>query len=233
MANLIKNFDFVIPLGYVCNVTSFIMQMHKRDAAYVFDRAGSAMWAISELINNNFEDFLNIDNIVPMKMYENSDKLTLTDKKYYFRLALPQNASKDEILKHNTDKMKHKDRFMSLINKTANDKTVLFIRFEEPSITEEGKRLVYFDYENKYKFDELFYLKEFSDCLKKKNPLLNFKILFIHRNVLGNFVINDKNIIGIVMIDNCDYKDPFVSKKVVETLNFHEEFLLNHLSCQL
>lgn len=34
MTNIIKKYNFVVPIGYVCNVTSFIIQLHKRDAAY-------------------------------------------------------------------------------------------------------------------------------------------------------------------------------------------------------
>lgn len=229
MAELIKKYNFVIPIGYVCNVTSFVMQQNKRDSAYIFDRAGSSMWAVSELVKNNFEDFLNIDNIIPMKLYDNSEKMYLVDKKYYFRITMPIHSSKEDLIKHNIDKSKHKDRFVNLIN-TTSDKSVLFIRFEEPSITEDGNRIIYEEYSEKFKFDELYYLKKFSDSIKEKNSLLNFKILFIHSNKeIGNFTDVDRNIIGIMMKNECDYKDPFVSKKVVQTFDFHRDFLLQNL----
>lgn len=58
-----NNYDEIVPLGYVCNVTSLSDTLHKRNAAYPFDRVGTPMWAVYELIENNFTDFLNKQNI--------------------------------------------------------------------------------------------------------------------------------------------------------------------------
>lgn len=223
MSEIIKKFDYVIPLGYVCNVTSYVMQIHKREAAYVFDRAGTSMWAVNELVKNNFEDFLNIENIIPMKLYENSETLTLTDKKYYVRIAMSINSNNNDLLKHNSDKLKHAERFMNLLN--LENKTILFIRFEEPEVTEEGQRIIYDEYKEKFQKDELFYLKDFTNYIKNKNPLLNFQILFI--NSKENF--NEEHIIGIKMDNPCNYKDPFVSKKILNTCELHKNYLEKYL----
>jgi Xaa-Pro aminopeptidase len=221
----LNNFDNYISLGYVCNVASYIAQENKRFSAYVFDRMGTPMWAVSELVANNFDDFLTKSNISAKVLFDKSDKTYVTDSKYYLRLMLTEQNMETAYDSYVNAVKLYKNRFMTAIMNSK--ESILFIRSEEPtSYTDLGNRIELPEYAEKYKHNELYYVQQFSDTIKKINPDLNFKILFLNKD--GNMIDDDHNIIG-VPVPECDYRDPFIAKKMVDSVNQQGEFLAHNL----
>ena len=217
-----QQFDNYISLGYVCNVASYIAAAHMRLTAHVFDRMGIPMWAIDELLQNNFEDFLLKSNLTCKTLFDSSQKKYVIDQKYYLRLMLTENSLSDE---------NFLDQFMSstkkrierLTNKINGSESILFIRSEEPSsYADLGNRIIFPEYQEKYAKDELDHLRNFSDTIKKRNPQLKFKILFLSHH--GQMVDNEHNIIGIP-VPQCDYRDHFIAQKMKDAVKLHSDFL--------
>jgi Putative papain-like cysteine peptidase (DUF1796) len=171
-----------------------IRKLNRKHEAYVFDRVGSPMWAVQELMENDFEDFMLEENVQCKKLFDKSDKEFCVDTKYNVRF--PGTISNIEKLdKVKVSLLKRKDR---LINKLKSGESILFIRAEEPQkYPSLGNRLPL--YEDKYEHGELYYLKLFSESLKTNYPNLKFKILFMNttEGKKGFFVNKEACIVGI------------------------------------
>jgi Putative papain-like cysteine peptidase (DUF1796) len=226
--NKINQFKNVVPIGYVCDVTSFLTQVNKRSRAYIFDRFGTPMWAVIELMKNNFDEFMLRDNMKCEKLFESETSPTiLYDSKYYVRF--PFKKLDENRFPHLVDSFhKRKDRFLDLLS-LCNDETdpILFIRSEEhDSYNDWGNRICIPEYEEKYKKDEYFHLIEFSKYIKTKYPSLPFKILFL--NSKGQFLDEENNIIGIDA-PKCNYRDKNIGKEIKGIIRDNEEFLNSNL----
>jgi hypothetical protein len=104
---------------------------------------------------------------------------------------------------------------------------LLFIRSEEPAAYPDlGNRIPLPQYTDEYQNDELYYLRQFSETVKQINPNLKFKILFLSSN--GQMIDEEHNIVGIPL-PNCDYRDPFISKRMLEAISAYDDFLNQHL----
>lgn len=124
---------------------------------------------------------------------------------------------------------RQKSRFMEAL---SGNRKIVFIRSEEPaSYPDLGNRMSFPDCQDEYSQDEYSqdeyaHLKRFSTTLKAKYPECKFEILFLSDK--GCFADNENNIIGI---DGCDvdYRDPFISSKMVTFINKHKDFILKNM----
>lgn len=219
-----NNFDKYISLGYVCNVAEYLQREKKRKEAYVFDRFATPMWAIDELVKNNFEDFLQIENLKCESLFENSDKKYAYDSKYYIRVPLNVSQAEKRFPSLQVTTTRRKERFMNILN---GDDSVLFIRTQEPSSYKDlGRRIEKEEYKEKYEHDEKHYLDSFSQHLKLTYPSLNFKILYL--SDMGNFVDEQNNIVGIPRCE-CDYRMFGIGNEMKKLIDGHSEFLNSNL----
>ena len=226
MSTLIGNFQNVISIGYVCDTKAFITNTQQSFVRgdYVFDRMGSPMWAVSELVANNFQNFLT--NIGSKVLFDNSEKSYVLDTTYYLRLMLssPQSINRNKLIASTTIA---KNRFMAAIN---GNQSILFIRSEEPtSYSDIGSRISLPEYADKYANTELSYVNVFSDTVKNINPNLQFKILYLGRTLTAPFNDETHNVVGIPIGDAIDYRDPFAGKKIVNAVSAQSTFLQTHL----
>jgi len=182
----------IISLGYVCNVFGYLNSdktLHKNLKSSVFDRIASPMWAINELVSNDFEDFLKDDNIKHDQLFDKSDRKEHYDSRYYVRFL--KTAKLDDIREIFNRKI---EKLNQILN---SDEPVLFVRCEEKhQLTKRGSRIIFDEYKDKYSKNELAYVKLFSNTLKNKYPSLNFKILFMGQSG-DNFVDKEHGIVGI------------------------------------
>jgi len=176
-------------------------------------------------MKNNFKDFMVRDNMKCEKLFESETSPTiLYDSKYYIRFPLKKLDEKR--FTHLVDSFdKRKNRFLDLLTSCndENNNTILFIRSEEhDTYSDWGNRISIPEYEEKYKNDEHYYLKEFSKLLKIQYPSLNFKILFLNNK--GKFLDAEHNIIGIESpISN--YRDKCIGKEIKGIIKDNQEFL--------
>lgn len=179
MNNIFENYK-IISLGYDCTIK---MTWCKNQETHFFDYIGSSMWSINELLQNNFEDALNLDFFKNLKITDSF--YCMTNKKYYLRflhdfkfttqighvkkmtIKIP-----DEIKKLFIEKYTRRiNRFYDLLN---GNEQVLFIRKEE-----DLNRIKYPEYNEYIKYSEIYYIKECIKLLKKDYPNLNFKMIFL------------------------------------------------------
>jgi len=219
-------YDAIISLGYTCNVVSLLYTLGYKNEAYLFDRIGTPMWAISQLFNDNFKNFLKYENMKCEPLFENSNNKYIFDNKYYIRLTTNSQelTEKNHFMAFRQTLLKRKDRLLEKLHKS---KKVLFIRCQEPnSYTDLGNRIIPAHFDKMYQKDEHYYLKKFSNIIKKQFPKLHFKIIYMSE--LNYFIDNESNIIGIPLPD-CDYRDIYISKKMSEHWNLHSEYIFTYI----
>lgn len=215
----------IIPIGYVCDVTSFTIQVNKRSKAYFFDRFGTPMWAVNELLQNDFKDFMMKENMKCERLFTNPDSPNiLYDSKYYIRF--PVKNVNDERFSHLVESFKkRKDAFIELLSNT-ND-TILFIRSEEhTNYSDWGERIKLPEYEERYQHDEYHYLQIFSKLIKTKFPSLKFKILFLNKK--GKIIDKEHHIVGITA-PILNYRDKNIGKEILSIIKSNDEFITNEL----
>lgn len=214
-----NNFDCTVSLGYNCYPNLF--ENGKRDC--FFDDIATPAWAIKQLLINNFNGFYTRSNYDRIQIFDASKFECLTNTKYYLRFTNSYQINKLDSL-FTTFKNKQA-RFM---NKLTSDKKILFIRYEEPIVSDtprfSGNRIIYSDYTTYYQQNELYYMNDLSTYLKTTYPNLNFHIMFIGNSLnppvqlgydnnskiftIPNMSIdtaNYKEVIGQIFIDHGDF----------------------------
>jgi len=215
-----EKYNHIISLGYVCNVTSYLNSSKNRDTAYVFDRMATPMWAVNELMKNNFEDLL--ETVKCEKLFERSSKPIPYDSKYYIRLPLQPSSYEQRVLELKEKLKERADRLKSIL---MSGESVLFIRDEEPTeYPDLGSRLNIDQYSEKYAKSEREYIKELCDYIKLTYPSLQFKVLFLNNE--GEFV--EDSIVGIPRCD-VDYRDMKVGAMLKKHINKYEGYLNTNL----
>lgn len=215
-----EKYENLISLGYVCNVTSFLNVSQKRDTAYVFDRIATPMWSVNELIKNDFSDLLKDENVKCVKLFEESPRPIPYDSKYYIRLPLNENNYESRLASFREKLVERAERFKDVLK---SESSVLFIRDEEPDhYSGWGERVSMPEYDEKYKKSEKEYLQELCVYLKSTYPNLKFKILFLNKE--GQFVDDNKLIVGIPRSD-IDFRDVKAGPALKKHIKEHSDFL--------
>ena len=83
-----NNFDLTISLGYNC----YPCMYEEKKAGVItksnfFDDIATPMWAIKELLINDFNGFFDASKYEKMKMFDGSNFEFLTNKQYYIRMT--------------------------------------------------------------------------------------------------------------------------------------------------
>ena len=179
---MLKKFK-VLSLGYNCSIKLFLKQIGIEQETHFFDYIGSSMWAINELIENNFEDSLNLKYFKKMKILEEKESI-ITNSKYYLRFLhdfkLCAKKVNSKAFLGNTDTItkefisKYTRRIERLINIFNGSQPIIFLRIEEPV-----NRIKYPQYADKFNNNELSYIINFSTLLKLKYSSLKFGIIFL------------------------------------------------------
>ncbi len=173
-----NNFDYVVSLGYNCYPCLYTMKKNGAIGNSFFDDIATPAWAIKELLSNNFSGFFAKENFEKMKMFDGSNYTFLTNNRYYIRLdqKYPENRLDDFISVSRT----RKNNFLEKLQST---KKILFIRYEEPLVSDipklSGNRIIYSQYSTYYQNNELYHLGQLSNYLQTTYPNLKFNIMFI------------------------------------------------------
>lgn len=217
----------VISLGYSCETAAFLakqsVETGKKLKLCVFDRMATPMWAVTQLVCNNFANLF--DHVEPMHIFEQNPNKWLVDTQYYIRLS-PQMGD-DQYTKYKSVILARAQQFFQTLNDAAETgQSVLFIRTQEPSTySDYGVRIIYPQFQTQYQTSEHIYLQQFSQYIKSKYPKLHFQILFMNED--GVFADVANNIIGIAKPSG-DYRDPHIGKLIEENIKAHSAHLSNH-----
>jgi len=205
-----RNIDKFISIGYSCGPKIFLNEK-KKEEYLVFDYIGTSMWAINLLINNDFEDFLSINNIKKMQINENTK--IYTNEKYYIRFFHEIDIKMNELNKVYIQDLKEKyerriARFNDLLNEyNTNNKILCFVRTQE---CVDG-RIIYDEYKKYFEKSEYEHLCDFSTLIKTKYPTMKFIILYI--NYSENLVFDKNN--NIVSFKKTKKQDTMVNFKIL------------------
>ena len=193
MNNFIQQFDDISSLGYNCYTKLYLNSKIIKQETQFFDYIGTSVWSIIDLLNNNFEGMFDKSNYKIMNLMKTGDdQFIVVNIQYFIRCKHEFKKTLDKKfdtmnfdyndidtieLDQFIEKMiRRKDRFMNML---SNNKTLIFIRYEE----DPTGRLDFKQYDSKFEIHYLDYLKILSSIFKKINPYKKIIIMDVsHRN---------------------------------------------------
>ena len=227
----------LLSLGSNCNVKKYIDTIKPNNPTQFFDYIGTSMWAINELIENDFSDIFNKDDFENMRTSTKYGSI-ITNKKYYIRFLHDlKNIDNDKtrVLTINNNihvckannftecKDKYDRRIIRFINILNSSNKVLFIRIEEDN----RNRIINDIYKDKLQKSELEYTFDLSNTLKRKYSSLDFMILVISFNHDTIYYL-EHNVIILKMIDIIDDYET-ADSKIEKLIIFNKDLLLSIL----
>lgn len=166
----------VVSLGFNCFLRKYMNEfLSIRQETHFFDYIGSPMWAVCELIENDFAD---IDDAAEYQaMQVTTSETLITNKRYYLRFKHDFTA-----VEHQTGNMdtlpdciaKYKRRAERFKNLLRSSKKILFVRLKE-----ETKDRIFLPHDGDKRKPEVQHLKDLSDLLSRKFPQLETKFILI------------------------------------------------------
>lgn len=215
----LNKYDKIISLGTTCTF-SFLFSL-KNFHRCIFDSAmATSMWAICQLLNNNFDGFLS--DMAYQKMYDGLNGFTIYDKKYFIR-TFGTNPTSPDFIAFCKSMQEKACEFMNELSTLSGN--ILFLRHEEKSYHNYyGNRIDHPDFNKYFEKPEIDYLKDFSNIIKNINPNIRFKILFISDND-DCFIDDEHNIIGIPDNPLAEFMNKHLHMLMTEHINNHSKFL--------
>lgn len=193
MNKFIEKFDDVSSLGYNCYTKLYFNSKKMDQETQFFDYIGTSVWSIIDLLKNDFDGMFDKSNYKILNVMKSGDnQFLVVNEKYFIRCKHefkktldrkfdPEILNEYEINKEELDdfieKMKRrKERFMNMF---TNNKSLLFIRYEEdPTGRHDLKQ-----FDEKFNLSYIDNLRILSDMFKKINPVKKIVILNIsHRH---------------------------------------------------
>lgn len=215
----------IVSLGYACETATMLLKQQTPHVPSVFDRMATPMWAVAQLVSNNFSNFLG--NVQSMTIFENNPEAWLVDTQYYIRL-FPKDVNSAQYAKYKTAQLARAQNFSTNLAAAAAANTpVLFVRTQEPtSYSNYGTRIMYPQYAAQYQQSEYVYLQQFSQTMKAAYPTLQYQILFM--SDMGAFSDSTNNIVGIDKPSG-NFRSPNIASIMEQNVAAHAEHLTLHL----
>jgi hypothetical protein len=184
MATIFNNYT-LLSIGYACGGKKYIETVTKQPTHF-FDRLGTPMWAICEMLENNFDGFLDQNkwhNIKPITIF--NEEMPTHDK-YYIRAKHDffKNNIRVHFKRFNETYFRRIERFIEIL---APSNKIVFIRIEEEYI---NVRNLTPEQQEKYSVDEYQYVLNFCNIMKTKFGLTDFFVLYISTTKQNNFEHN-------------------------------------------
>lgn len=221
MSETLKKFNKIIPIGYICSLSGLLIKLGKRDSATAFEHMACPMWAVNELVANNFTGFLN--DTRKQRVFEDSPEEYIVDQQYYIRLltkGTPINALQARAA-----------NFLPLLASAAeHNQTVLFLRWAEPATyVGKGARVGVEAFVAKYQKTEAEYALELSTMLRQLFPTLQFKVLLLSGNSVDTSHAVSDHVVVLPEPTTFTYQSPTVVKDLDLHLQEHHSILAEFL----
>lgn len=122
----------IIPLGFFCSPTEWLIQLGMRQDSYPFDWVICSMAAVNHLIETHFEDLFDLADL----SCEINDHCVVTHQSYFFQSF--HDFSKNWDLERQVSKVKAKyaHRIADFYNVLKSGQPVLFLRYLQPEVDE-------------------------------------------------------------------------------------------------
>lgn len=218
MSEALQKFNKIVPIGYICSLTGLLIKLGKRDEATAFEHMACPMWAVNELIANNFTGFLS--NTQLQRVFEDSPEEYVVDQQYYIRLLA--NGTPISALQTRAAK------FLPMLTTAAQrGQSVLFIRWAEPATYEgKGARIGFDAFAAKYQKTEAECTVELATLIAQLFPTLQFKILLLSGSEVD---VSHPSVVVLPAPTTFDYRSPTVVKDLDLHLRAHLSVLTQSL----
>jgi hypothetical protein len=167
MSNTLKKFK-VLSIGTNCFGRKYIEKYIEPRELHVFDRIGTTMWSIVQLVKNDFDGLLDKNNFELTKIYENDVPIYVNQR--YFAKFLHDDFSDKKINETAETYKRRIDRFKQSLK---SNKFIIFLRIQEWQVgqilNEECKK-----HNQKREYE---YLEEFSEWATSQQ--IQFRIIYI------------------------------------------------------
>ena len=120
---------------------------------YIFDNIAIPMWAVQELVQNDFANFFVKENLERKVICDGTSEKFTVDTEYYIRTTM-----KDIELSYDRINARYDTLKTNFLNKLGSNESILFIRCEEPSSYFDMGNLIIFP-EHQAKYDNEKYNK--------------------------------------------------------------------------
>lgn len=222
----LNKYDKIIALGFTCTF-SFMFNLKNFQRSLFDTSIGAPMWAICQLISNNFDGFLS--NMEYKKLYDGPNGYLMHDKKYFLR-TFGNNPNATDYKGFCKMMQAKAVEFMDIIRSSTGK--ILFLRHAEiHSHKYYGNRLSHPVFDTYYLKPEIEYVKEFANIIKTINPLLDFKILFISPLPNDDCACDeDHNIICIPDNSLAEFMNKDLHELMKKHFSTYCHFMIQHLT---
>lgn len=133
-------FSHIIPLGFFCSPTEWLIQLGLRQYTYPFDWVICSMDAVNHLIENHFTDLFHLPDL----RCEIQDHCIVTHQSYLFQSF--HDFSKSWPLDRQLPKVKAKyaHRISDFYRTLKSEQRILFLRYVAPNTSDEAPEIVRF-----------------------------------------------------------------------------------------
>ena len=185
LENLFGNYE-LISLGYNCTIKRIISELFLIKAENnFFDYIGSTVWAINELLENNFANLFNKENYKNIQIYISQQNYYLTNIQYYLIFLHELDVNTVSFDNFFSRYLRKKERFYKILN---SKKKFIFIRLEEPN----DDLIIHKEYTDKFNVSEIEHLKKFSKIIKNKFEIKSFLIIYLTKTFQDNYDSENK-----------------------------------------
>ncbi len=229
MEELIKKYDDVISLGNNCGLKMYFSKyLDISKETDFFDYIGTPIWAIVELLKNDFNNLLNKNEFIYRQNFVDNSGCCMTNARYdlKFRHDFPK-LTKEKISEYkikdnefNYFKEKIIRRKNRLKSKITNLKKILFIRLEEQLTN----KIIPEKFIEKYRETEYDYIKEIIIELKKINPKLEVTVIYLTKKLKNNYIKED-NIITLECDINMRIDILEIIDKIKEVFDTNSDYI--------
>ncbi len=228
MNELISKFDNVISLGYNCYTKLYLNKIGMEQETHFFDYIGTSTWSIIDMFKNNFEGVFDPNEYkITQVMFKGPDKYLVVNQKYFIRCKheFPKSLENENELRINKLELKdfleklerRKERFLNMLR---NDKSLLFIRYEEDPYG----RIPFHNYDEKYKVPIVENLKQIINIFQSFNSKKKIYIMDLSYKHHKSEFLKDSNIIKIKMDERIPRWE-YAHNYIIDALKKEEELL--------
>lgn len=193
-------YDKVLSLGSTCYPKLFTNKYLKLCETELFDYIGTSMWAINELLLNDFENLVNETYFIKVPIFQDGPEIVINGK-YYLRFKHDlQDLDMINFKPFQEKYLRRISRFKNTMNVNSN---ILFIRLQET----QKNRIRY----NDRQINEYDELDKFLSIMNKQYQNKVFTIIYINDEKDGWNLRRD---ILSIKVDSIESWDPIDNKLV-------------------
>jgi hypothetical protein len=178
------NQTVVIPIGSNCETSHILRKHNLRENAYPFDWNCASLEMVYNVLNDNFQDFLNdifIGTEINRLYFGDNDDYIISNEKIFpiickkYNILFPHDYNKVDVISINKVKNKYKRRIDRFINLIQSNKTIYLVCCNKNFSLNEWQKSVYYEYNPKilenYTCNNDLYLNKIKEFFNDKSNI--------------------------------------------------------------